>query len=54
MEIFNIYKNNPNLRLQHIKAHTNAKDVHSIGNANADKLAYNAITNYKRDLNKNS
>lgn len=52
MEIFNIYKNNTNLILKHIKAHTNAKDVHSIGNANADKLAYNAITNYKRDLNK--
>ena len=54
MEIFNIYKNNPNLKLQHIKAHTNSQDIHSIGNANADKLAYNAIKNYKRDLNKNS
>lgn len=54
MEIFNIYKTNPNLRLQHIKAHTNSQDIHSIGNANADKLAYDAIQNYKRDLNKNS
>ena len=54
MEIFNIYKINPNLRLQHIKAHTNLQDIHSIGNANADKLAYDAIKTYKRDLNKNS
>tara|TARA_B100000424_G_scaffold263847_1_gene251589 strand:- start:272 stop:961 length:690 start_codon:yes stop_codon:yes gene_type:complete len=54
IELYNIYKNNPNLMLKHIKAHTNNKDIHSIGNANADKLAYNAIKNYKRDLNKNS
>ena len=44
--------NNKNLRLQHIKAHSNEKDIHSIGNFNADKLAYNAIKDYKRDLNK--
>lgn len=53
-QIYNIYNSNPNLRLQHIKAHTNADDIHSIGNANADKLAYDAIKNYKRDLNKKS
>lgn len=54
IKIHNIYKNNPNLKLKHIKAHTNAQDIHSLGNANADKLAYNAIKNYKRDLNKKS
>ena len=53
-KIYTIYKNNDNLKLQHIKAHTNKKDIHSIGNATADKLAYNAIKNYKRDLDKNS
>ena len=40
--------------IKYIKAHTNLQDIHSIGNANADKLAYNAIINYKRDLNKKS
>ena len=53
-ELYNIYNNNHNLLLKHIRAHTNKKDIHSIGNANADKLAYNAIKNYKRDLDKNS
>ena len=51
-EIYTIYNNNPNLLLRHIRAHTNKKDEHSIGNANADKLAYDAIKNYKKDLNK--
>jgi len=53
-EIYTIYTNNPNLMIKYIKAHTNLQDIHSIGNANADKLAYNAIINYKRDLNKKS
>lgn len=46
-ELYNIYKHT-NLILKHIKAHTNYKDVHSIGNANADKLAYQAIKNYQK------
>ena len=54
MKLYEIYKNEPNLKLKHIKAHTNSQDIHSLGNANADKLAYDAIKNYKRDLNKNS
>lgn len=29
----------------HVYAHTNKKDIHSIGNAMADKLAYDAINN---------
>ena len=51
-QIYEIYNNNPNLLLKYIKAHTNKKDIHSIGNANADKLAYDAIKNYKKDLDK--
>ncbi len=43
IELYNIYKNNKNLKLMHIKAHTNKKDIHSIGNSEADKLAYKAI-----------
>ena len=41
-----LYKKHKNLKFKHIKAHTNLKDVHSIGNSNADKLAYNAIREY--------
>lgn len=47
-EIYNIYSNNPNLLFKHIRAHTSKKDIHSIGNAYADKFAYNAIKNYKK------
>jgi len=43
-ELYNIYKNNNNLLIEYIKAHTNKNDKHSIGNKNADKLAYNAIS----------
>lgn len=40
---YEIYKNKPNIKFQHIKAHTNNNDIHSIGNENADKLANMAI-----------
>lgn len=46
--LYTIYKTNPNLKLKHIKAHTNAEDIHSLGNKEADKLAYNAIKEYKK------
>ena len=36
---YDIYKEKPNVQFIHIKAHTNNSDIHSIGNANADKLA---------------
>jgi ribonuclease HI len=49
-EIYNIHKNNDNLKFKHIKAHTINNDKHSIGNRNADKLAYNAIKNYIENL----
>lgn len=48
IELYNIYKSNNNLKLKHVKAHTNNDDIHSIGNAKADKLAYNSIKNYIR------
>jgi ribonuclease HI len=53
-KIYTVYSSTPNLLLKHIKAHTNKKDRHSIGNANADKLAYSAIKFYKKDLKINS
>ncbi len=42
-EIYNLYKNKDNVKFKHIKSHTNNTDIHSIGNRNADLLAYNAI-----------
>ena len=46
--LYEIYKANPNLKLKHIKAHTNAQDIHSLGNKEADNLAYNAVKEYKK------
>lgn len=46
MKLYNIYKTNDNLKLKHIKAHTSKKDIHSTGNANADKLAFLAIKKF--------
>jgi ribonuclease HI len=45
-KLYELYNKHKNLKLKHIKAHTNLKDVHSIGNSNADKLAYNALRIY--------
>ena len=41
----NLFKDLQNVKLFHIKAHTNKDDVHSIGNSMADKLANMAIGN---------
>ena len=46
--LYEIYKANHNLKLKHVKAHTNAQDIHSVGNKEADKLAYNAVKEYKK------
>ena len=51
-QIYKIYKNNPNLKFKHIKAHTTNNDIHSIGNRNADKLAYSAIQNHFKNISK--
>jgi len=51
-ELFEIYKNYKNVKIMHIKAHTDLTDIHSIGNFNADKLANLSIDNtkeYKKD-----
>lgn len=40
---YEIYKNHKNIDFMHIKAHTDNKDVHSIGNDGADRLANKAI-----------
>jgi ribonuclease HI len=40
---YEIYKNHKNIDFIHIKAHTDNKDVHSIGNDGADRLANKAI-----------
>jgi ribonuclease HI len=37
------FKNNTSIKLTHVKAHTNDKDNHSVGNDNADRLANEAI-----------
>jgi len=40
---FELYKNKSNVKFMHVKAHTNKTDIHSFGNANADRLANEAI-----------
>lgn len=42
-EIYNTYKDYTNVTFRHVKAHTEGTDVDSIGNANADRLANEAI-----------
>lgn len=42
-QAYEIYKDKKNIQFMHVKAHTNSKDIHSIGNENADKLANIAI-----------
>jgi hypothetical protein len=40
---YELYKDKQNIRFQHVSAHTNGTDVHSVGNDYADKLANKAI-----------
>jgi ribonuclease HI len=40
---YELYENKPKISLIHIKAHTDNTDIHSIGNAHADRLANQAI-----------
>ena len=42
-KLYLLCKNNPNIHLKHIKAHTGLTDNLSIGNENADRLANEAI-----------
>lgn len=43
VRMYNTFKNFRNVRFQHIRAHTGSKDIHSIGNDEADRLANEAI-----------
>lgn len=43
--VYELYKDKPNIKFKHVRAHTNNTDIHSIGNENADKLANMAIIN---------
>ena len=40
---YELYRGVTNVRFQHIMAHTNLLDCHSLGNANADRLANEAV-----------
>ena len=40
---YELYKDKLNVQFIHVKAHTNNRDIHSVGNDNADKLANIAI-----------
>lgn len=42
-ELYELYKGKSNVQFIHIKAHTSNDDVHSLGNAHADRLANLAI-----------
>lgn len=42
-EIYEIYKDKPNVKFIHVNSHTYNTDIHSVGNDNADKLANLAI-----------
>lgn len=42
-DAYEIYKDEPNIKFIHVKAHTSKTDIHSIGNDNADRLANMAI-----------
>ena len=51
-EIYYMYKGKKNIFLRHIYAHTNKKDIHSIGNDKADELAKKSIGHYGPSKNK--
>ena len=42
-QAYALFKDTPNISLKHVRAHTGATDVHSIGNAKADALATQCI-----------
>ena len=41
--IYSLYKNTPNVKFKHVRAHTGKQDKHSLGNENADRLANEAV-----------
>jgi ribonuclease HI len=42
---YNLFLDKPNIKLAYIKAHTGGKDIHSIGNEHADRLANKSLLN---------
>jgi ribonuclease HI len=46
---FILFQNYPNVRLEHVRAHTGKKDAHSLGNEWADKLATASIQTHHTD-----
>jgi ribonuclease HI len=46
---FLLFQNYPNVKLEHVRAHTGKKDAHSIGNEWADKLATASIQTHHTD-----
>jgi len=46
---FLLFQNYPNVKLEHVRAHTGKKDAHSIGNEWADKLATASIQKHHTD-----
>lgn len=40
---YNYFRHQPNIRVVHVKAHTNNTDIHSCGNAEADRLANESV-----------
>jgi len=48
-EGFTLFQTYPNVTLEHVRAHTGKKDVHSLGNESADKLATSSIQTHHID-----
>jgi len=46
---YELYKDCVNVKFQHIMAHTNLPDRHSVGNANADRLANDVVSKERPD-----
>lgn len=57
-QIYELFQQNPNYEIKHVKAHTNNMDELSIGNREADKLANLAIGKeecpYQNNINENT
>ena len=43
MKTYELYKDVDNVRFKHINSHTDNKDIHSMGNDGADKLASDSL-----------
>jgi ribonuclease HI len=48
-EGFTLFQTYPNVTLEHVRAHTGKKDIHSLGNEWADKLATASIQTHHTD-----